>query len=264
MRILSKVFIALIRAYQYAISPMLGARCKYYPSCSAYTLQAIKVHGPLKGVGYGAMGGMAPKEFRAFLDGLGLFPACGGTGVDPLVKDAAGYFAVQAEVGAPYVMLGSLPEPMRNSPEAWKASAGSLNGWGRAAKAAGIGFQYHNHNMEFSNTEGRHGLDILLENTDPELVKFQVDVGWVLAASQDPVAWLKKMGKDRLRTIHIKDCRRKPKLEWTEVGTGELDARGVMRAATELGVEWALVEQDTCAGPPLESAEKSLRNILSL
>jgi uncharacterized protein len=51
---MSRILIALIRAYQYAISPMLGARCKYYPSCSAYTLEAIKVHGPLKGVGLGA------------------------------------------------------------------------------------------------------------------------------------------------------------------------------------------------------------------
>jgi len=50
----SRILIALIRAYQYAISPMLGARCKYYPSCSAYTLEAIKVHGPFKGVGLGA------------------------------------------------------------------------------------------------------------------------------------------------------------------------------------------------------------------
>ncbi len=51
---MSRILIALIRAYQYAISPMLGARCKYYPSCSAYTLEAIKVYGPIKGVGLGA------------------------------------------------------------------------------------------------------------------------------------------------------------------------------------------------------------------
>ena len=51
---MSRLLVALIRAYQYAISPMLGQRCKYYPSCSAYTLEAIKVHGPLKGVGLGA------------------------------------------------------------------------------------------------------------------------------------------------------------------------------------------------------------------
>jgi sugar phosphate isomerase/epimerase len=217
-----------------------------------------------KGVGYGAMGGMAPKEFRAFLDGLGLFPACGGTGVEALEKDAKGFFATHAEVGAPTVMLGWLPETMRNSPEAWKRSAERMNEWGRAGKAAGVVFQYHNHDMEFSRDGGPHGLDILLQATDPELVKFQVDVGWVLAAGQDPVSWLKKAGKARLRTVHIKDCRTKPKLEWVEVSTGELDSKGVFGACGELGVEWGLVEQDTCAGPPLESAALSLRNILAL
>jgi putative membrane protein insertion efficiency factor len=51
---MSKLMIILIRGYQYFISPMLGQRCKYYPSCSNYTLEAIKVHGPFKGVALGA------------------------------------------------------------------------------------------------------------------------------------------------------------------------------------------------------------------
>ncbi len=49
-----KIFIAPIRFYQYAISPLFGPRCKYYPSCSEYTVQAIREHGPLKGIGLGA------------------------------------------------------------------------------------------------------------------------------------------------------------------------------------------------------------------
>jgi putative membrane protein insertion efficiency factor len=51
---MSRILTALIRGYQYFISPMLGQRCKYYPSCSNYTLEAIKVHGPFKGVALGA------------------------------------------------------------------------------------------------------------------------------------------------------------------------------------------------------------------
>ena len=88
--------------------------------------------------------------------------------------------------------------------------------------------------------------------------------GWVLAAGQDPVSWLKKMGRERLRTVHVKDCRRTPKLEWVEVGTGELDAKEVVKACNELGVEWGLVEQDTCARPPLESAAISAKYLLGL
>ena len=48
-----KIFIAPIRFYQFAVSPLFGPRCKYYPSCSEYTVQAIREHGPLKGIGLG-------------------------------------------------------------------------------------------------------------------------------------------------------------------------------------------------------------------
>ena len=51
---MSKVFIVLIRAYQYALSPMLGQRCKYYPSCSNYAIEALRVHGVLRGAGLAA------------------------------------------------------------------------------------------------------------------------------------------------------------------------------------------------------------------
>jgi len=52
--VIRRILIAPIRFYQIAISPMLGQRCKYYPSCSEYTIEAIRVHGPLKGLGLGA------------------------------------------------------------------------------------------------------------------------------------------------------------------------------------------------------------------
>jgi putative membrane protein insertion efficiency factor len=47
----SKVFIVLIRAYQFVLSPMLGQRCKYYPSCSNYAIEALRVHGVVRGAG---------------------------------------------------------------------------------------------------------------------------------------------------------------------------------------------------------------------
>lgn len=54
MKYMSRVLIALIRVYQYAISPMLGQRCKFYPSCSNYAIEALRVHGPIKGTGLAA------------------------------------------------------------------------------------------------------------------------------------------------------------------------------------------------------------------
>ena len=49
--LLSALFVGIIRLYQVAVSPMLGQWCRYYPSCSSYSLQAIRTHGPIKGLG---------------------------------------------------------------------------------------------------------------------------------------------------------------------------------------------------------------------
>lgn len=51
---MSAVLVGLLRAYQYALSPMLGQRCKYYPSCSTYAIEALRVHGPVRGSGLAA------------------------------------------------------------------------------------------------------------------------------------------------------------------------------------------------------------------
>jgi len=48
-KLLSKVFILLIRFYQLSISPMLGQNCRYDPTCSQYTIEALKKYGAFKG-----------------------------------------------------------------------------------------------------------------------------------------------------------------------------------------------------------------------
>jgi len=48
--LLSAFFVGLIRLYQVVLSPLLGQRCRYYPSCSRYSLEVIRVHGPFKGL----------------------------------------------------------------------------------------------------------------------------------------------------------------------------------------------------------------------
>ena len=51
---MSKVLIALLRVYQVVVSPLVGPRCKYYPSCSSYAIEAVRVHGALRGAGMAA------------------------------------------------------------------------------------------------------------------------------------------------------------------------------------------------------------------
>ena len=50
---LRRCFVFLIKIYQYLVSPFLGPNCRFYPSCSAYTVEAIETHGVLKGIWLG-------------------------------------------------------------------------------------------------------------------------------------------------------------------------------------------------------------------
>ena len=145
----------------------------------------------------------------------------------------------------------------------WKKTAALLNEKGAALKSSGIAVGYHNHNLEFAPTGGTTGWEILAKETDPKLVHFEVDVGWVAAAGLDPVAFLKTYA-GRCRWIHVKDVKASTvtnfmlKMDPTEVGSGKQDWARILPAARKAGVEHFYVEQE----PPftmsrMEAATKS-------
>jgi sugar phosphate isomerase/epimerase len=122
---------------------------------------------------------------------------------------------------------------------------------------AGEGFtvQYHNHYQEFTVAyKGVSVMDYFLTHIDPRL-KIKLDVGWVYVGGLDPVEYMEKI-KDRLGLLHIKDVtdRIQPRyltnsdtttdFGFTSVGTGKLDLKAIMTKACELGVEYAIAEQD--------------------
>ena len=51
MKAVTWLLVLPIRIYQRTLSPLLGARCRFYPSCSAYAIEALTTHGPVKGLG---------------------------------------------------------------------------------------------------------------------------------------------------------------------------------------------------------------------
>lgn len=135
----------------------------------------------------------------------------------------------------------------------WKSTADLLNAKGKALQAAGLTMGYHNHNVEFSPVGGSNGLEILLNNTDPALVQFEMDAGWVVAAGHDPFALL-KAHPGRFRQMHVKDVKAttKPNFAFqqdpTEVGSGIIDWKRLLAAAYAGGVREFFVEQE----PPFE------------
>jgi sugar phosphate isomerase/epimerase len=117
----------------------------------------------------------------------------------------------------------------------WRWVAGEFNRIGEKVKAAGMTFGYHNHIPEFGAEGGVVFYDELLKLTDPKLVVFEMDCGWVSAAGKDPVAYLSKT-PERFPLLHVKDMAREPdgKFHSTVMGHGVVDYRPILRAATRL------------------------------
>lgn len=136
----------------------------------------------------------------------------------------------------------------------WKFNADFLNAKGTALKKAGLTLAYHNHNAEFSPLAGgkagaRNGFEVLLANTDPAVVSFEMDAGWVSAAGQDPFALLKDH-PGRFVAMHVKDIKATTKPNFvfqqdpTEVGSGMIDWKRLLPAAHAAGVRDFFVEQE--------------------
>lgn len=132
----------------------------------------------------------------------------------------------------------------------WKRQADMLNARGRSLTREGVHLNYHNHNLEFAPlADGATGWDVLVANTDPKLVSFEVDIGWVSAAGIDPVSFLQRHA-GRVRQVHVKDvlpttqANFKFSMESTEVGDGRIDWKAVLPAAYAAGVRQFYVEQE--------------------
>ncbi|MDQ6699296.1 MAG: sugar phosphate isomerase/epimerase, partial [Acidobacteriota bacterium] len=186
---------------------------------------------------------------------------CGShVGIDALESSIAQVVEENLALGNRYVVVPYLGENRRQGTDGYKKTADLLNGFGETLTAHGLTLAYHNHAFEFEPLEnGQIGEDILLENTDPMLVKAEVDTYWVLVGGQDPVAFVRKHA-GRVPLMHLKD-RDKTDGSFAEVGTGDLPLDALVAAAPEIGTEWLIVEQDVCKRPPLESVKISYDNL---
>ncbi|WP_395336750.1 sugar phosphate isomerase/epimerase [Novosphingobium sp. BL-8H] len=175
---------------------------------------------------------------------------------------------------APLLMLpqGFRPQPgetMENAisrsvveggADVWKKTAAALNEKAAALKATGIQVAYHNHNLEFAPIGDTNGWEILWRETQPGLVHFEVDVGWVAAAGLDPVRFLNSAA-GRVRLIHLKDVAAdnvpgyRITMKPANLGTGKLDFPGILAAARKVGCQHFLFEQEPpFAIPRIEAA----------
>ena len=140
--------------------------------------------------------------------------------------------------------------------------AENLNRIGEITKKQGISLGYHNHSFEFKkDDDGKWLLDVLFENTDPDLVSVQLDVCWALVGGADPVDYLSKY-KDRARTLHLKEVLVKNPYEGTAIGKGIIDFQAIYDL---LGDKSAyIVEQEDIAMDVWQGLELSVEYLRAL
>jgi len=213
--------------------------------------------------GYGNLKTAA--EAKKALDDAGLTVAGTHAPIEQLEKDIAKVLDDNDALGSKLIICPWMPEARRKDADGWRAVAKALNQAGRACHEHGIDFAYHNHSFEFQKFDGdKNGLDILFENSEPHLVKAEIDVYWVKHGGEDPVARINKLG-DRVVALHLKDMASGDDKKFAEVGAGVLDFKAILDAATKHGVRYGAVEQDSTYGKdPLAAIKTSYENLKKL
>lgn len=265
------------------IAPRLFAYDKKYIGLQLYTVRdhmAKDVAGTLAKVaqigynsveasyGDGKFYGLDGKAFGALLKQNDLImPSCHyilgeasatakGTilhGWDKAVEDAS-------QIGLKYMICAWLAPSERGSLEHYKQVAEDLNKAGETCKKAGIQLCYHNHDFEFIQENGKYPYEILLNSTDKNLVKMEMDLYWMTKAKQDPIATFNK-NPGRFPLLHLKDMDKTDKQMFTEVGNGIIDFKKILSHAKTAGVKYFFVEEDVCPGDPFDSITQSINYI---
>ncbi len=204
--------------------------------------------------------GMSPKDFAALLKANGLTHPSSHYMLAGLSDNWQKAVEDAVAAGQKYMVVAYLLDTERKSIDDYKKIAARFNVAAEACKQAGIQFGYHNHDFEFTDMGGQHGYDVLLKETDPGLVKFELDLYWASFAGKDPVEMFKQH-PGRFPLWHVKDMDNSPKKFFTEVGNGVIDFKTIFAHAGESGMKHYFVEQDICPGSPFESIKKSFRYI---
>lgn len=193
--------------------------------------------------------GLQPKEIKKIAGDLGMTVRSGHVHID---KDWQRSVDAAAEAGQTYLICSSMPSEGQTVAN-YQRCADLFSKAAEQCTKAGLVFGYHNHEYEFEKADGQVLYDILLERTDPKLVKMEMDLGWVIVTGNDPLAYFKKY-PDRFPLWHLKDMD-KAKKESTEFGKGDINIKQMLQNMASSGVKYFFVEQEEYPHTALESAQ---------
>ena len=207
-----------------------------------------------------ALGPIAPVELKEIADGEGLEIAATHVGYDEIRRHPQKVIEEHKLWDCRHVAIGSLPQKYQNG-EGFGLFAREASEAVRPLIDAGLTFSYHNHSFELEKFGARTGLDILYEDSDPEVFSAEIDTYWIQHGGANPVSWLRRL-EDRMHVVHLKDMAMRGREQlFAEVGEGNLEWPGILQMCKRAKVEWYIVEQDICQRDPFESLEISLHNL---
>ncbi|WP_336514892.1 sugar phosphate isomerase/epimerase [Pollutibacter soli] len=211
----------------------------------------------------GLFWGMSNTEFKKYMDEIGMDFVSSHCDINKNFEKKA---AEAGAIGMKY-LISPYIGPQKTLDD-YKKFADTFNKLGEVCKKNGLKFAYHNHGYTFEQIDGQYPQDVLMQNTDPALVDFEMDIYWVVYPGQDPLTWLKKY-PNRWRLCHVKDRMKNagPKEDnaSTDLGTGSIDFATILKEAKAQGMEYYIVEQERYDNStPLKSAEVDAQYLKNL
>jgi len=193
--------------------------------------------------------GFSPKEFKIVLDDLGLSVSSGHYGFSDyfnkpdsiLEKFVDKCIVATKELNSKYITWPWL-DPALRSIENFKLLSYKLNKIGEQITKSGLGFAYHNHGYEFEKQGGISGYQIILNETDPDLVKLQLDMYWVKHSSDQTPKEIVDNQPGRIVMWHIKDMDKRTR-DYSELGNGSIDYTKELPDPKKSGLEFFYIEQ---------------------
>jgi sugar phosphate isomerase/epimerase len=169
---------------------------------------------------------------------------------------------------AKFAVVSYLMPGERGGLDFYKKFAEQMNKAGEESKKHDIQLCYHHHSFEFEPKDGTRPFDVLVKEFDPKLVHFQCDIFWLSIGGNNVVDMLNQL-KGRVASVHLKDIEKGtptnykegsvPKGAFKEAGNGSLDFSEILKTCEKTGVKVYVVEQDQCAGSPLNSLAQSYK-----
>ena len=201
---------------------------------------------------FGGLFGMDKDYLLSYLKELKLTPLIGSTSMQSMLDEGALMKDIAAchELGKKYIVCywPWIDGGQDKKIDDWKQVAENLNKGGRICKREGLDLLYHNHDIEFRQTEGQMPFDVLMHELDPQYINIELDLYWITKGNQSAEEYILKY-PGRYPVFHIKDMDRTPGRSFEYVGDGIIDFPSIFKLNKTAGVKHFIVEHDEPADP---------------